>query len=165
MHDLEKMVNIMETEYQLYNTLLDLSQKKTHAIANGKIKDLEKLVEAEEHLVLELSRVEDERERCVAELARQLGMDSKDVTISNLISHAEGELAERLSELQKKINKQISEQKRVNRLNEQLIKNNLEYINFSLGLLTGGGQPGVIYKKTGETDSKQQERNLIDKKA
>ena len=41
MHDLEKMVNIMETEYQLYNTLLDLSQKKTHAIANGKIKDLE----------------------------------------------------------------------------------------------------------------------------
>ncbi|MGI6190003.1 MAG: flagellar export chaperone FlgN, partial [Caldicoprobacteraceae bacterium] len=92
MHDLEKMVNIMETEYQLYNTLLDLSQKKTHAIANGKIKDLEKLVEAEEHLVLELSRVEDERERCAAELARQLGMDSKDVTISNLISHAEGEL-------------------------------------------------------------------------
>ena len=165
MHNLEKLVNIMEMECELYNTLLDLSKKKTHTIVNGKIKDLEKLVEAEQYLILELSRLEDEREKCVADLARELNMDSEDVALSHLISRAEGELKERLEKLRQTLDRLINEQRRVNRLNERLIKNNLEYINFSLGLLTGREQTGSIYTKTGDANSKRQERNLIDKKA
>jgi len=165
MHSLEKLVEIMEREYELHSSLLELSHKKTNVIVDGKINDLEKLVETEQYLVLQLVNLEGERESCVEDLARQLNMDSKDVTVSHLISLAEGELKERLEELQQLLSKQVNEQKRINQLNERLIKNNLEYINFSLGLLTGRDQAGNIYNRTGGTVSKQQERNLIDKEA
>ena len=92
-------------------------------------------------------------------------MDSEDVALSHLISRAEGELKERLEKLRQTLDRLINEQRRVNRLNERLIKNNLEYINFSLGLLTGREQTGSIYTKTGDANSKRQERNLIDKNA
>ena len=46
MHDLEKMVNIMETEYQLYNTLLDLS--KRHINCQRQDQRFGKTMEAEE---------------------------------------------------------------------------------------------------------------------
>jgi flagellar biosynthesis/type III secretory pathway chaperone len=164
MSSLQQIADILERECQLYSVLLDLSRKKTQVIVDARISELEKLVEAEQRLIFELGDLEDKREEWVADFARQQGMEPKDITISYIASLAEGALKDRLKQLQEIIYDIIDRQKQVNQVNERLIRNNLEFIDFSLGVIAGREQAGGVYKKTGETGSKHQGYSLIDKK-
>lgn len=164
MNSLQQITDILERECELYGVLLDLSRKKTQVIVDAQISELEKLVEAEQRLIFELGNLEDKREEWVARFAQQEGMEPKDVTISYIVSRAEGELKDRIKQLHEKLYGIIEAQKQVNQINERLIRNNLEFIDFSLGFITGREQSGGIYKKTGETGSKRQGYSLIDKK-
>lgn len=164
MENLQKFVDLLEKECQLYGVLLELSRKKAQIITDGDIAELEKMVEMEEQLVFELKGLEDEREDLVADFAQRHGVSSKDVTVSYLISQAEGEIKAKLKNLQDRLYGIIEEQRQINQINEKLIKNNLDFINFSIGLLTGRNQAGGIYGKTGQTSVKQG-GSLIDKKA
>lgn len=164
MEDLQKFVEVLEKEYHLYGTLLELSKKKMRIIADSDIAKLEKMVEMEEQLIFELKSLEDKREDLVSDFARRYGISSKDVTVSYLILQAKGEIKAKLEQLQDGLYGIIEEQKQINQLNERLIKNNLDFINFSIGLITGRNQAGSIYSKTGETGVRQG-RSLIDKKA
>jgi len=164
MEDLQKFVEVLEKEYHLYGTLLELSKKKMRIIADSDIAELEKMVEMEEQLIFELKSLEDKREDLVSDFARRYGISSKDVTVSYLILQAKGEIKAKLEQLQDGLYGIIEEQKQINQLNERLIKNNLDFINFSIGLITGRNQAGSIYSKTGETGVRQG-RSLIDKKA
>ncbi|MBM7582623.1 flagellar biosynthesis/type III secretory pathway chaperone [Caldicoprobacter guelmensis] len=164
MEDLQKIVDVLEKECELYGILLELSKKKTQVIANADIGELEKIVEMEERLIFELRSLEDKREDLVSGFAEEQGLSFEDVTVSYLVSQSEGQIKEKLKQLQDRLSGIIEEQKQVNQINERLIKNNLEFINFSIGLITGRGQAGSIYGKTGEASTKQQGRSLIDKK-
>ncbi|MFO7296078.1 MAG: flagellar protein FlgN [Clostridia bacterium] len=164
MEELQKFVDILERECQLYGTLLELSKKKVQVIVDNNIAELEKMVEMEEQLIFELKSLEDEREDLVSDFAQRNGISSKEVTVSYLVSQAEGQVKEKLKQLQERLYGIIEEQKQINQLNERLIKNNLDFINFSIGLITGRNQTGGIYSKTGETTVKRG-GSLIDKKA
>jgi len=164
MDGLQKIVDILEKECELYGILLELSKKKTQVIANADIGELEKIVEMEERLIFELRSLEDKREDLVSGFAEQQGIASEDVTVSYLVSQSEGQIKEKLKQLQNRLHSIIEEQKQVNQINERLIKNNLEFIDFSIGLIAGRGQAGSIYSKTGGADTRQQGRSLIDKK-
>ena len=164
MEDLQKFVEVLEKEYHLYGTLLELSKKKMRIIADSDIAELEKMVEMEEQFIFELKSLEDKREDLVSDFARRYGISSKDVTVSYLILQAKGEIKAKLEQLQDGLYGIIEEQKQINQLNERLIKNNLDFINFSIGLITGRNQAGSIYSKTGETGVRQG-HSLIDKKA
>lgn len=164
MDGLQKFVDVLEKECELYSILLDLSKKKTQVIVDADIGELEKIVEMEERLIFELRNLEDKREEWVTDFAKQRGVTPEDVTVSYLVSQAEGQIQERLKQLQDRLYGIIEEQKQVNQINERLIRNNLEFIDFSIGLITGRGQAGSIYSKTGGADTRQQGRSLIDKK-
>lgn len=164
MHDFQRIIEILEKECELYTVLLDLSHKKTRMITDGKVKELEKIVEAEQRLIIQLGHFEDEREESICRYAEKQGIENKDITISYLISKAQDDLKVRLEKVQETLYEIVENQKEVNRLNERLLKNNLEFIDFSLGLITGRDQSGEIYEKTGGAVAKQQERGLIDKK-
>ncbi|MFO7154799.1 MAG: flagellar protein FlgN [Caldicoprobacter oshimai] len=164
MDSLQKIVDILDKECELYSILLDLSKKKTQVIVDADIGELEKIVEMEERLIFELRNLEDKREGWVVDFARQRGIEPTEVTISYLTSQAEGQIQERLKQLQEKLYGIIEEQKQVNQINERLIRNNLEFIDFSIGLITGQGQVGSIYSRAGGAGTRQQRRSLIDKK-
>lgn len=164
MDSLQKIVDILDKECELYSILLDLSKKKTQVIVDADIGELEKIVEMEERLIFELRSLEDKREDLVSGFAEQQGIASEDVTVSYLVSQSEGQIKEKLKQLQNRLHSIIEEQKQVNQINERLIRNNLEFIDFSIGLITGRGQAGSIYSKTGGADTRQQGRSLIDKK-
>jgi Mg2+ and Co2+ transporter CorA len=164
MQNFRRIIEILEKECELYTILLDLSYKKTQMIVDGKVKELEKIVEAEQRLIIQLGHFEDEREESIGRYAEEQGIEIKDITISYLISQAQDDLKVRLQKIQETLHQVVENQKEVNQLNERLIKNNLEFIDFSLGLITGRDQSGNIYEKTGGAVIKQQERGLIDKK-
>lgn len=61
-------------------------------------------------------------------------MKPDEITLSTLIDNAEGPIKDKLKERQQGLNKLVSKLVELNDLNSRLIRNSLDYINFSINL-------------------------------
>lgn len=146
---INKLIEILDKEAELYNDILKLSNNKTDIIVEGKVSELESMVKVEQTLVLQIAKLEDVREELVNAAADQLELNKQDLTISELYKHVEGELADKLNECRNRIAAVMDELKNTNILNARLIKNSLEYIDFSLNLLSAADSGTNNYGNTG----------------
>ncbi len=158
-----QLVNILNQENDIYDTLFKISNNKKELIIGGKVNELENIVKIEQSLVIKISKLEDEREKVVGELCSLLGQKPEDVTISWLTNKLGTEEASQLKVCQEKMVKKINELKDNNELNSKLIKNSLDYIDFSINMMTSIDTVSNNYGMTGQSgDTKK--RNLFDVK-
>lgn len=132
-HDL---IKVLDQEAKAYDDILKISKNKTNIIVEGKVAELENLVKIEQTLVLQMSRIETMRENLVDKISAQLNIKSKDVTISEILKQLKGEEADKLKACQTNMTKVLSDLKNTNEVNSKLIKNSLDFINFSINLMT-----------------------------
>ena len=66
---IERLFDILGKEFQIYSDLLKMSADKTSIIVEGKVTELEEMVKSEQSLVLQIEKLEDEREELIDELA------------------------------------------------------------------------------------------------
>jgi len=156
-----KLVEVLEQETAIYEDILELSRKKTDTIVEGKVPELENITKQEQTLVSKVHKLESVRLSLLQELSGQLGMKPEKMALSVLVEQMQGKEAEKLKVLQNKIAGILSELKNVNELNSRLIKNSLEYIDFSINLLAAAGAEGNNYGKTGQVTG-HKKRNLFD---
>lgn len=158
-----QLAGILNQENEIYDTLSKISNNKTNLIIGGKVNELENIIKIEQSLVIKISKLEDQREKLVGKLCAQLGQKPEDVTISSLTEDlSEAESAE-LKACQDKMLKNIETLKSTNELNSKLIKNSLEYIDFSINMMTSIDTVTNNYGSSGNAgDAKK--RNLFDVK-
>ncbi|MDP4094779.1 MAG: flagellar protein FlgN [Bacillota bacterium] len=158
------LVKVLEQESGLYKEILNISKNKTNIIIEGKIAELESVVKLEQSIVFQMGRLEDTREQLVEKLSKELGMDDpSQVTLSQLIKYVDDNSLKDLRAYQDGMTRTINELKNCNEVNSRLIRNSLDYINFSINLLTEVGSVNNGYGNTGMgSDSKK--RNLFDVK-
>ncbi|SHI38555.1 flagellar protein FlgN [Lutispora thermophila] len=135
MDNIDKIILSLEKENNVYKELLSISKKKKDVIIDNKIDELDSIIKMEGNLVLEISKLEDEREKAVDELAKELGCDGKELSISYLCSKLEDRRVVDLKKIADNIGKTLSELKEINDLNGKLIEQSLEYVNFSINLV------------------------------
>lgn len=158
-----QLTEVLNKEYEIYDTLSKLSNNKTDLIVGGKVNELENVVKIEQSLVLKVSKLEDEREKIVENLCRVLGKKPEDITVSQLSEQLGENEASVLKQCQEKILKKLGALKNTNELNSKLIKNSLEYIDFSINMMTSIDTVTNSYGNTGHSgDTKK--RNLFDVK-
>ena len=159
----DKLVEVLNQEAAVYEDILKISRNKTNIIVEGKVSELESLVKLEQSLVLKMSRLEASREKLVEKLASELGIESQEPSISEIMERLGADETEKLKSCQLKMSEVLGEVKNLNGLNSKLIKNSLDYIDFSINLLTAAGSPNDTYGNTGHiNDSKK--RSFFDKK-
>lgn len=132
-HDL---IKVLDQEAKAYDDILKIAKNKTSIIVEGKVAELESIVKIEQTLVLQMSRIETMRENIVDKLSADLGLKAKDVTISELLKLIKGEEAAKLKESQVNMNNVLNDLKHTNEVNSKLIKNSLDFINFSINLIS-----------------------------
>jgi len=155
------LIGILDEEANIYEEVLNISKDKKDIIIAGKVTDLEKLVKVEQTLILKISGLELKREQLVDKLSAQIRADSNEITVSELLKHLEGEQAAALRKRQEKIIDVINELRNTNALNSKLIKNSLDFINFSMNLIASFDVNDNNYGNNGQSnDSKK--RNLFD---
>lgn len=158
-----KLAEVLNKENEIYETLYKLSNNKTELITAGKVQELENIVKIEQTLVIKIAKFEEEREKVVGELCGVLGMRPEDVTISELAFRLGDGKATLLKECKDKMLNNINKLKNTNDLNSRLIKNSLEYIDFSINMMTSIDTVNNNYGSSGFVgDSKK--RNLFDVK-
>jgi flagellar biosynthesis/type III secretory pathway chaperone len=160
---IKSLIQLLGQEIKVYEETLKVSKVKTKVIIAGKVSELENVIKQEQALILKVGDVEEAREEIVKEVSLQLGLESDEVTVSELIKHAKQPYAEVLRDCQSYIMKLVNELKDVNFLNSRLIKNSLEYIDFSINLLANVSAGNNSYGSSGET-TEHKKRNFFDMK-
>ena len=155
----------MEKERDFYLELNELSTRKTDIIIEKKIKDLEKIVDLEQGIIVNIGKLEADRQELVDRLAGIKGVDPESITLSTLIEYSDGDIRDRFQTLQDDFVRIIDRQSHLNEINEKLIRTNLEYINMAINLMVGDGTSGQVYQREGRTKKGGQNRNLFDSKA
>jgi len=155
---------VLSKELNLYKDLYEISLKKSQAVVDGNLSELTSILSVEQQLIVQLGHLEKERENNIILWARESKLDPTNVTISLISETLSGEIKNTLETLALDLNEIIGRQKVLNDLNENLIKNNLEFIDFSIKLIAGQDEAGVSYSKDGKNSVKPQNRNLFDQK-
>lgn len=160
---INELAKVLEQETALYGEILDISKGKTNVIVEGKVSELESIVKIEQSILFQIGRLEDQREILIGKLSEQLGLGGEEVILSKILKHADSENRKKLKACQDKMHSTVNELKNTNELNSKLIKNSLDYINFSLNIITEVNAINTSYGNDGQA-SGSKKRNLFDVK-
>ncbi|HHW49619.1 MAG TPA: flagellar protein FlgN [Clostridiaceae bacterium] len=160
---IDKLIDILEQENEIYTDILNMSKNKTDIIVKGKISELENIVKLEQSYIARIGKLENEREEIVEKIARQLVLDKDDINISGIIKKLDQENAARLKTCRESIMLTLKELKSVNELNSNLTKNSLEYIDFSINLLASIDSTANNYSNSGRVNDPKK-RSFLDMK-
>lgn len=157
MSDARKLMDVLYGEMELYGDLLELAYKKTDIIVAGKVKELDEITKVESGILMKLMELEEKREAVLS------GFESeKKMTITELCKILPHDEAKALEDLQSKFNEMLKELESRNKLNTSLIEQSLEYINYSIELISSAlERDDGIY---GDKGGIKRYTSLIDKK-
>lgn len=159
----EKLVLLLTQTLQVYQALLQLSSNKKEVLIAADPQALEKLTKQEEMLIIQAGRLEKLRQPLIGELAAGLGLETEQATLSGLIPHADSQTAGKLIELSKAFTSVTSDLARLNEINEKLIKQSLEFINYNINVLSQTTAEST-YEQKGQTGPGKVGRSLLDAK-
>jgi len=144
---MERMVEILKKQLEIYKEILKISEDKTDIIVKDKVDELKPMVEREEVLAGSYISLEKQRLAIIKEFAESKGINEV-LRIDDLCKHFP-DLADEMKSLKAEILDITKKIKVKNELNQRLVKNSLEYINFSVGLITGTNTGTGTYGKGG----------------
>lgn len=134
---MENLIEVLEKESGEYESLLELSMRKTPVIVAGSLEELAKITDEEQNVVDRINHLDVKRQEVFADVANVINKDVKVLKISDLIEM----LAERPEEQKKlakvhdKLRTVLNEVGRVNEQNRVLIQNSLEMVEFDMNML------------------------------
>jgi flagellar biosynthesis/type III secretory pathway chaperone len=140
----EKIIEILQKEQRYYKDLLELSNKKKSVIIGGQIPELEKIIKIEQNIIFDLGQLEKHREEELQKLCGLMQLDSGS-TMTELSSLLPEQLAKLLKGLQQEMGSTIKELQSVNDINGQLIQQSLEYIEYTVNMITSTGPANSLY--------------------
>jgi hypothetical protein len=160
---IDELIDVLNKESVLYEDILKMSGSKTDIIVQGKVSDLESITRIEQALILQIGKLENEREKIADRLAKQLKVEPSEITVTKLSKYLPKGDASRLKACCIKFGSTIKSLSDTNGLNSKLIRNSLDYIDFSLNIFSNAGSANNLYSNLGQTnDSKK--RNFFDMK-
>lgn len=160
---INSLIDVLNKETALYEGILKLSKSKTDVIVEGKVSELESITRLEQSMILQLGKLEEGREELVDKLAVQLNVKASDITLASLEKLFSKEQAEKFKNCHNTLPKLVNDLSDANVLNSKLIRSSLDYIDFSINILTNAGSTGNNYGISGQS-SALKKRSFFDMK-
>lgn len=157
------LIEVMQEQLDAYKELYDIGNKKTDVLVNGDIKTLSEITEQEQKLIIKLGKFEDGRFELVKEIAKLCNKDASELKGDFIISILDEKEAKTFTAIYDELKILLHDIQEQNDRNERLIKNALDYINFSIKLITDAGTSKANYGADGA--SSQKSVHFIDKQA
>lgn len=134
---IENLINILEQESVEYETLLGLSMKKTPVIVSGDLQALQQITDEEQVVANKITNLDNQRVEIMKDIANVTNKDVNTLKLVNLIQMLESRPSEssKLAEVHDKLKTVVSNMKRVNEQNGELIRQSLELVAFDMNLL------------------------------
>lgn len=130
--DFTRLITILKKQLQLYTSLHGLAVKKVEIIKTGDLDALNQMIKDEQTHTAAITLLENERLQTIKELFPN---NNELPTMSECIDKAYPEQRPILVYLYKKLMETLQKTKEQNDLNQQLIYQSLQFVNFSLNLV------------------------------
>lgn len=154
----EELTQLLEQELKILNELLVISDEKTNILVKNDVESLESIVPKEEELIKGVITLEKKR----MGLLDTWGMNME-TPISDIINNIpDGK--EELIFLRDKLSDIMNELQRKNDLNNSIMEENLDWLEFNLNLITSTKAP-VGYDGEEKRDTNMGNRSIFDTKA
>lgn len=131
----DKLVAILLETLSIYEILLDLSKAKREILVQAKPKELELITKQEEAIILKAGKIEAVRVSVITELANVYGIESNEISLSNLVKSADSKTSQQLNEINGNLDRVLHELEKNNKINVELISQSLNFVNYNINIL------------------------------
>lgn len=160
---IDQLKEVLIKENEMYKKVLKIAELKTNAIISGDIETLENITKQEQEYIMTMETFEKLRRSIFVNIAKKLNIDETS-GVSELILFLEEDIGKEIDDLRDKLLETVDELKNINEKNEKLLRQNLEYINFNLEMLTTSPDEGNRYSNKAAEDKKRKPINFFDMK-
>lgn len=161
------LVETLEQQKECYEGLLTLSNYKTQTISNKELDLLKQIVQREEEFIGRVNLLDKKREAVIKDIALVTGIDFKTITVTQIVGKLgkKVEATKQLTQLREEILEIISQLKKQNLLNETLLRQSLELVDFTVNALrsTRIAGPSANYTRPGNNHTLES-RSFFDTK-
>ncbi len=155
----EDLLEIMSKEHELYTELKGIEEKKSKIISNNDVEALDAITKREQGFVKTIVHLEEHRAEVIDGFCRVKGI-KKVNTIDDILRVVSAEEAKKLSVERDKLYNVTMELKEVNELNNMLINQSIDYINYTMEVARSLSEEDFGYDKN-RTDRKVKVKNNI----
>ena len=134
---IDELISVLTEENKEYQDLVILSHEKTNVIVKGDIDYLKQITEVEQNFIGRITKLEKKRVEIVNDIGTVLCKDPKELTVKVIIGLLKGqdEVCIKLSSIYDELKLTMKNMVAVNELNQSLINQSLELVEFDLNLL------------------------------
>ncbi|WAM37227.1 flagellar protein FlgN [Caldicellulosiruptor acetigenus] len=160
MNYVERIIELLEEEYKVFERVLNLSNEKTKYIVENNLSGIIEILNQEKKEAETISKLEEERQKILDALVKE-----KNKAISNLNDLAfivTPDEWQKINDLKEKLGEIIFKLKKANDLNASLVSSALEYIDFMTNVISSYFSDTTTYQKDGQ--GSYQKKNLFDVK-
>ncbi|NLW22203.1 MAG: flagellar protein FlgN [Tissierellia bacterium] len=150
----EELIKILKDELEVLKLLRDISYEKTDVIIKDELESLDEITKKETELINRMALAEENR----IKLLDSWGLRT-DMSLSEIIEKIP-EDSEDLVEIKEELTQYILDLQDRNRINTELIQDNLEWLEFNVNLLSSVETP-TTYGKGSKTGVN---RSIFDRK-
>lgn len=162
---INQLILILQEEKKIYDSLLHISKNKTEIVVGGRINELENLIKIEQDLIVQVGKKEAGREDLMNNIIDEFKISEHEVSISTLYKYLDTENSNRVQNIQNEILKTLNELKETNKVNSRLIKQSLDYVEFSMNVFQGIKPLGNDYQNQGKIkNEKSHSKSFFDVK-
>ena len=166
---MEELIATLRKEQEAYQELLPVVEKKTRAIIDNDLKQVQEITELEQAAIGKVSALEVKRAEIMKNIGIVLNKKVSDLTLPNLIKLLDRQPEEQqiLAELHTSMTALLKRLSEINGHNKNLIEQSLEMISYNMNLLQStrivpgnnytrnAGQWNMTASQTGMFDAKQ----------
>ena len=165
---IEDLIGILEEETGCYKLLLEVANNKKDVIINGDLPGLQELTKQEQELAGLLLRLEKKRISIIEDICLVTNKVPGEMTVAKLIELLEGQKEEqgKLLTAAQQLTEVIEPLREMNKMNEQLIGQSLEFVEFTMNAIQSIKEPitSTSYKPKGKGYQQGNSTNFFDAK-
>lgn len=134
---MEDLLDTLEKENAEYEKLLQLSLKKTPVIVSADLEQLQQITDEEQEIVSSINRLDRIREDCMKQIAGVINKDVNELTLGMVVDifKRRPEEHKKLADVYDRLKNTVSQMKRANEQNRELLKSSLELVQFDMSVL------------------------------
>jgi len=143
---MEELFAVLNSEKEIYEKLIPVSEKKTSVLVKGDLKELEAVAQEEQALVEKASSLGAKREEVIKNIGIVLNKDASTLDLTTLaeLLGKQPEEKEKLALLHDSLKAVMKRLVDINEKNKNLIENSLEMIEFNMNFIQSTRMsPGV----------------------
>lgn len=137
---LEELYIILENLNSVFKELTELAKEKQPILIKGTIESLDELTKKEQILIVQVGRLEERRYKIQQALANHFSISVDDLNISFLSNNLSGNDKKKFEEIFESLNNHVREVKELNDSNAQLIQQSLDFIDYSINIITSNDE-------------------------